>query len=148
MNKKPKIKNIPSPQKRPNFSPKASPDSVLKRTPVWRFSLMDRQGPWGWANIPSADVFIYVLCQKLKNFETMTWDEIDRNKQNHIMPVFRVSNQAQKRLKEIKLNDRDELYSLRLSGKERIWGIRALDSFYILWWDPEHTVYPVSKKHT
>lgn len=77
----------------------------------------------------------------------MTWAEIEGDK-NHFMPVGKVSKDAKQRLREIGLDDRDTLFSFRLSGKQRLWGYREEAVLYILWWDPEHTVYPVAKKHT
>jgi hypothetical protein len=52
------------------------------------------------------------------------------------------------RLTEIRHDDLEELWSLRVSGKERIWAIRERSVFRVLWWDPEHHVYVVEKKHT
>jgi hypothetical protein len=81
----------------------------------------------------------------------MTWGEIEKkfgrsNTQNHEMPVKKICKTAQERLSEIKLDDIDCLYSIRVSAKERLWGIRKDRVLYIIWWDPEHTVYTVSKK--
>jgi len=85
--KNPKLKNCPTPQKSVRIAPKNFPDSFLKNKPVWRFAWMDINGPWGWLKIDSAKIFIHILHEKLKYFETMTWQEIDKNRQNHIIPV-------------------------------------------------------------
>lgn len=77
----------------------------------------------------------------------MKWSEI-KSHQSHTVTVSTISNEAQKRLRDIQQDDIDELFSLRLSGTERIWGIRDGRVFYVLWWDPEHTVCPAHKKHT
>ncbi|RKZ46349.1 MAG: hypothetical protein DRR00_24365, partial [Candidatus Parabeggiatoa sp. nov. 3] len=53
-----------------------------------------------------------------------------------------------KRLAEIHQDDIDELFSLRLSGKERLWGILDNHILKILWWDANHDVWPSKKKHT
>lgn len=148
MTKNPKFKTHPFPQKSPHFSQNNSPDSLLTKKPVWRFSQMDITGPWGWSNIDTTKTFLYILHEKLKCFETMTWEEIDRKGQNHVMPVSEVCSEAIKRLEEINLNDLDEIYSFRFTNRERLWGIRKFNAFYLLWWDPHHTVYPVYKKHT
>jgi hypothetical protein len=63
------------------------------------------------------------------------------------MPLNEIEKEASDRLRERELDDL-ELYSFRISAKERIWGIREREAFYIIWWDPGHTVYPVQKKHT
>jgi len=62
--------------------------------------------------------------------------------------VASIIKDAQKRLEELKLDDVDQLYSLRLNGRERLWGIRSNDKFSILWWDPEHQICPAPLKHT
>lgn len=107
---------------------------------------MDLEGPWGWLNIQSKDILVSIM-EKLGNFESMTWGEIDRNRHNHPMPFDEIPKEARERLKERELDDQ-ELYSFHLSAKKRIWGKREREAFYIIWWDPEHTVYPVQKKHT
>lgn len=88
------------------------------------------------------------IMEKLKHFESMTWGEIDRNKKSHPMSLDKIAKGAQDRLRERELDDLEMLYSLRLSGKERIWGKRENEAFYIIWWDPDHSIYPVQKKHT
>lgn len=41
----------------------------------------------------------------------------------------------------MKLDDVEEVVSLRLTGAQRLWGYRILAVFHVLWWDPEHKVY-------
>jgi len=36
----------------------------------------------------------------------------------------------------------DALVSLRLSGKERVWGILQENALLLLWWDPGHEICP------
>ncbi len=113
--------------------------------------LIDFEGYWGWNNVNKIDMF-KVIHDKLKSFESMTWSEIERkltnkgSQQNHFMPVSKICREAKNRLKEINLDDRDTLYSLRFSGTERLWGIREGEVLYIIWWDHNHSVYPVPKR--
>ncbi len=53
-----------------------------------------------------------------------------------------------KRLEEIEQDEIALFYSLRLSGKKRMWGIKDNNIFWILWWDPFHEICPSFKKHT
>ena len=55
---------------------------------------------------------------------------------NHEVEVGRLCTDARKRLVALHLDDIDKLVSLRLSGKERVWGIRDADVLQLLWWDP------------
>lgn len=126
--------------------PSSEPDDYGKRKPVWKFSIMDFDGPFGCGQITAAK--IKEIHRKLCAFETMAWNEIERNGQSHFMPPSIISKTAQSRLAEINQDDADNLFSLRLTGTERIWGIRDRHVYKILWWDPDHKVYPVSKKNT
>ena len=86
--------------------------------------------------------------EKLANFETMTWTQI-KSSGSHTVGAEGIIKAARTRLTERKLEEwADHLTSLRLSGKERIWGFLRSDVFHVLWWDPKHEVYPSKKKHT
>lgn len=147
MKKKPKVKIIPEITKTPRVAPQNSPESILYRKPSWRFGMLDLNGPWGWLNIQSKEMIVSIM-EKLKHFERMTWGEIDRSGKSHPMPLDKIAKKAQDRLRERELDDLEMLYSLRLSGRERIWGKRENEAFYIIWWDPAHSIYPVQKKYT
>lgn len=80
----------------------------------------------------------------------MTWDDIfvKARKHHHSVEVGKLSKKARDRLIEIRKDDLDELYSLRLGGTERIWGILDRGVFILLWWDPNHQVYAYTLKNT
>jgi hypothetical protein len=118
----------------------------LDKCPAWHLDLIDLKGPWGWENV-GKEFFFTEIIPKIKNFEKMFWKEI-LNKQNHEVQVAQICKEAQKRLKHIDCDDIENLVSLRLSGTQRIWGFREDNIFKILWWDPDHQVYPSKKKHT
>lgn len=99
--------------------------------------------------------FLTKLFPKLKEFEKLTWDEIEQQqygkegkKKNHPIAKISLTKEAQKRLKELKQDDVDEVYSLRLEGDMRIFGIREDNCLKILWVDTEHEVCESHKKHT
>jgi hypothetical protein len=134
----------------PDEGKKPRADSSLKSSanenPVWHIGLLDTSGPWGWNKVEKA-FFFSEIFPKIKNFETMVWSEI-LNRNNHEVLVSQISKKAQKRLEEIKLDDVDQLVSLRLMGEQRLWGIKVSNILKILWWDPNHEVYPSKLKHT
>ncbi|MBF0463264.1 MAG: hypothetical protein HQL87_18010 [Magnetococcales bacterium] len=117
------------------------------RKPSWRFGVMDTDGPFGW-NVPIEGVapLLYVL-PKLKEFETMTWQEI-AGRRHHNIPVDTLSTNAKRRLSDLNLDDIDEVFSLALMGLQRVVGIRDQNVFRVLWWDPEHQVCLSHKKRT
>jgi len=88
--------------------------------------------------------------EKLVGFESMTWNEIlhGRNTRNHEVDVADFEKAACDDLVAAEMDDVDSMVSLRLSGRERIWGILDRGVLSIVWWDPEHRVCPSRKKHT
>lgn len=144
--KKPKTKVEPSTDKQPKVA--SVPTSFHRMKPSWRISIIEMKGPYGW-NVLDAEMVLYVQT-KLSDFEKMTWAEIFTNakKSNHSVSVIDLCSEAQSRLGEIKQDDIDQLFCLRLSGKERVWGKLDEGVFTLLWWDPDHQVCPSNKKHT
>ncbi|HEX9737106.1 MAG TPA: hypothetical protein VGG06_34520 [Thermoanaerobaculia bacterium] len=80
----------------------------------------------------------------------MTWSEIlvVAKKHNHSVEIGKLSREARERLEDIGQSDIDQLVCLRLSGKERVWGILDGNCLSLIWWDPKHKVYPSAKRHT
>ena len=125
----------------------ASPTHNLEN-PSWRISKIDTVDPFGWQEIPREK--LDEVRQKLAQFESMTWNEIliDSRKQNHSVEVWKLCREARARLEIIGLGDVETLVSLRLSAKERVWGVRQGAALLILWWDPNHLVCPSILKNT
>lgn len=116
--------------------------------PAWRLKSIDFDGPWCPKSM-SPDDLLRVLT-RIGNLETMTWQEIlvGARKENHAIKISDLSKEAQARLATLKLDDVDDVISLRVTGRERIFGIRFGSVVRLLWWDPEHQVCPSTKKHT
>jgi hypothetical protein len=87
------------------------------------------------------------VVDRLKHFESMTWVEILRTG-SHRINASDLGKPARDRLVEIRQDDVDYLVSLRIDGPGRMWGILDERVLRILWWDPEHDVYPVEKRNT
>jgi len=143
--KRPRVAREPSPSKTPRL---IEPNNYLKEFPSWRFGAMDMKGEWGWGRVSGEK--LAEIREKLTDFEGMTWNEIlvSQRTRNHRVSIERICFQAQKRLTEIKLDDTSCIWSLRLSGKNRVWGILDGNVFLLLWWDPDHKVYPTEPKNT
>ena len=116
--------------------------------PSWQIHILQTRGPFGWDVLDKEK--LERIRQRLANLETMTWREIliKSKKQHHTIRVAALPGENQKRLREIGQHDVDRLISLRVSGRERIFGILDKAVLRLLWWDPEHQVYPSPKKHT
>lgn len=118
------------------------------RKPAWRLTNLEMEGPYGWGKV-DRDTLDYIRG-KLRNFESMSLIEIfiKARKQNHSAKVHLIALEAQKRLQELRLYDVDRIHCLRFSGKQRVGGFITENVVNLLWWDPEHQVFPSAKKHT
>jgi hypothetical protein len=141
LGKKPYAKATPKPQKQAF----AEVPKVEDRRPVWQLRLVDLEGPFS-CKLLDAETLVRVV-RRLGDFESMSWEEIGRAG-SHTIDVAALHPDARKRLADIRQDDVDEVYSLRITGKERIFGIRDRWILRILWWDPDHRVCPSTLKHT
>ena len=142
--KRVKIKNTPNTTKKPRKDPAIT--DTLTVNPVWQTAVIDLDGRWSWKDIESV-LFFNDILPKIQFYESMTWHEI-LGRNSHEIKVEQISPEAKKRLVDLNLDDFETLVSLRLKGKQRVWGIKISNVFKILWWDPNHEVYPSMLKNT
>lgn len=137
----PKIFLIPKESK----TPKAGVFPSDKSYPDFRAEQMDQEGQWGWNQFDPSQ--LQEVFQKIFESQKLTWQDL-RNNGSHPVDRTDLCPEAQKRLILLQKEDLDQLFSLRLTGRKRIWGIKEGNIFWILWWDPYHQVCPSLKKHT
>jgi hypothetical protein len=130
----------PSVSKKPVAVESFDPCQTVK----WCFRLFDRGKHWHRDQY-TEETFREV-AHLLKDYSDRTWGQIeqDRNR-DHAIEVSKLCKEAQRRLEELNLDDCGPLWRFRFSALKRIWGIRAGRFFQVLWWDPQHQVYPVEK---
>ena len=151
--KNPKAKTPPPISKQTRTSD-LDPSQHDYETIVWTFSILDQEGSWGWRTAASS-VWWGEILPKLQNFESMIWGDLakasgGRRKGNnhHFVKVEKLTKQARDRLVELKQEDVSELFSLRLTSRTRIYGVRDRRALKLLWYDIYHgnntrAVYPV-----
>lgn len=120
-------------------------EAVNDRKLVWRFGQMDTDGEWSPVRI-SADE-LSNLFDKMSSFETMTIGEIFAPGSEHGKKYQVASMPAapQRRLTRLQREDETEVARLRCSGAQRLYGFLREHVFHVLWWDPEHAVWPSSR---
>ncbi len=107
------------------------------------FYYLDDKYSWSPFKLDNKNIIKDIL-EKLKNFEKMKWKDIS-GKNHHYLDYLSLSKKAKKELERI---DVQEVFSFRLSGRNRLIGIRENECFYIIWWDSDHSFCPSNKKHT
>jgi hypothetical protein len=103
------------------------------------------QGRWTWKPLPAGT--LQQIIDKLPDFERLR-SKTDINKMLHPIPLARLCKDARDRLKELQQDDTEHLQSWRITQLERLWCVERDGVMCVLWWDPNHEVCPVSKKHT
>lgn len=148
----PKSKKIPKvkyePQKR-DKKPVVSSQFVSDDSGpiVWSFLLIDCCGPWGFDSI-CRNEFHSLITSSFKDKEGISWAKLKSDTGSHNVLISKLIKEAKERLMELRIDDRDELFSMRFTGKKRVWGIRDGNVFKVLWWDPKHEICPSEKRNT
>jgi len=133
--------------------PKEDPktNSFYGLIPSFSFCKYDSGAPWATSSDgkPSVDS----LFHNLRGVEGMTWGGIiqasggrTHGTNSHYMPIHKLTKEAQSRAERMGLIGQ-ELFSLRTQNTVRIWGViePKTGCFFVIWYDPEHKVYPVGK---
>ena len=104
-----------------------------------------------WQKCESIKFFVEHVISKLQQFETMKWQEIldssggkteGRGNNNHFIKATELPKEEQKKFIKLDyMNKFDEVFSLRLSGRERLIGVVDLNIFKILWFDANHELF-------
>lgn len=84
---------------------------------------------------------------------SLAWTDIskqmhDRGKSKHhyLDDVEKLSGDAKDRLKVLDIEDMvGNLFCFAFTNMLRVVGLRLEDNFYVLWYDPNHEVYPVKR---
>lgn len=140
--------NIPSGQR---IEKGADPNFYRTQTPLWDFGSRDRDHPrWGWSRL-DANQFFDLVYAKLSSFQTMTWAEIltasggrSSGTNSHEVPVANLTREARSRLDTLGILT-DTLFSLRLQGTHRVYGVREARTLRVIWFDEDHEIYPTGR---
>jgi hypothetical protein len=137
----PRLKSLPAPRRLPDAD--TSSDRLC-----WRFRHADQDGRWCFHD--AADDLRSVLTQ-LASFESMKVGEVFPGggypgKEYDVESI--PSAEALERLYAIGLADMTKISVIRLGGQPRLYGFRQGNVFHVVWWDPEHEIWPSKLKHT
>ena len=124
--------------------PEGQPLDFRSQHFVYRLKNIDHKGPWGWKRLKPNDKWLEVV-KKLDDYQTQKWGGVllasggkSSGTNNHAISTADLTAYAQKRLVDIERDDVTDIYSIRLSGKERVYGSRDQNFFDLLWFDDDH----------
>ena len=98
---------------------------------------------WGWGRVGMKRFFNKCL-KYLQHYENMTWAKIKETDNCHPVPLVDIVSKAQKRIIS-KYGDMDALWQVKAEGICRLFGRKDGQTFYLIWHDERHTVYPGGK---
>ncbi len=112
----------------------------------WNFSMMDTKPSCPWR---CTFKLLSKYRDRLLSFEGKSFQEIENEKDSsHSWPDTSNLNTKFQELLAKKKIDAEALWQLELGGKERLFGVRKLNIFKVIWLDQNHSVYRVKKRHT
>lgn len=135
------IKANPAGSKSPKIAKIPREDGAI----VFSFLRFDGQCKWcETKDLTTHDV--WEIGEKLKSFEQTQWKHLAADEErHHRVPFYKLCKEAQEVAEKLNIDDYEEIWSLRLTGKQRLWGVRDEQYFVVIWWDPDHLVYPTKK---
>lgn len=130
--------------------PKDGAISSFNVRPTWSFSRADcAYTKWG---LHHTNKLFEEVITKLKDLEGMNWNEImqasggrSHGTNSHFEDVSALIPEAQKRWQKLGLEEYDQVFSLRLTGTHRLYGILSDGVLSIIWYDQNHEIYRVAK---
>ena len=127
-------------------------NDAIRNNPTWSFDAVDvNLDKWNFFKNANESILL-----QLKSFEGMTWFDIEKTSggrvkgtNNHFVKISELSKEARQEIRNLKYIDDKicSLFSLRLSGKTRMYGIREETTglFKIIWLDFNHEIYCIKK---
>jgi hypothetical protein len=142
-NKQVKVKETPQGRKEAKSAPE---EPVMQRKAAWRLNRVQMIDPYGWHRLSLQEV--QYVHSKLSEKEKQTWAEIfiDGKHWNHPVPVSELKCPDARKWMRRNMPDQDQLWTLRLSGAERIWGVFGEGVYLVIFWDPEHLIWDMPRK--
>lgn len=133
---------------------RADPGSIFQMQMRWTIDSADRKGEWSWgvAREWGQEFWAAELEPKLQEFAKLTWAEIEshtfgnegkRHRSHRAMDTEKICAEAQDRLLALERAYPDVLFRFRLGNLPRLWGVRVVNEFQVIWHDPTHQIYPI-----
>jgi hypothetical protein len=122
------------------------PESAETQTIAWHFHQLDwHHDRWGFGKLKPPHWTR--LLRSLVSLEGLTWAKLKEQcggrgggggTNHHSLALDELCKDARDRLLELKLDECDVIFSLRLTNTLRIYGIREGRVLSLVWYDPNH----------
>jgi hypothetical protein len=134
----------------------ASPDNHKDYYFAWCDTHADIEGSWSWNESRQwTDVeYAEIIKPQMVSHNNNSWNELElktyngkggfRKRSNKYQSLASLCNEAQIRWFDLEiLSQFEELFRFRLGTDRRVWGIRILHHFYLVWYERDHRICPL-----
>jgi hypothetical protein len=124
-------------------------EDVKDRHIRFRFDMVDHEAEWSLLDIDRSSHM--ELLKFIKDVETMTVGECEKPGDDRYKTYKDLSGCPNSKVLERLVEEfegLDYVSRFRLTGKKRLYGLLTGHEFHVLWWDPEHLVWPSQLKNT
>jgi len=136
--------------------PQLPDGSSLASLPMtWCIRRADIVGAWSWKEERawSNEEFDSEIATPMEQLRESGWLEILGQTakgltRHHSQELASLIKEVQSRWVEIGLEQFDSAFRFRLSGARRLWGVLVDGHFFSIWFDRNHTFYPVALRKT
>ncbi|MDR3186803.1 MAG: hypothetical protein LBU04_08460 [Christensenellaceae bacterium] len=119
-------------------------------TPLWSFDRADNDGKFSFA---PKTVDCNLVIATLLSYSKMKWSTIKRathdngKSKHHYLAYKGISPDGKERIKKLHFvqDDIDAIFSLAFDNLTRLIGVKEDRVFHIIWYDKDHSFYPVKK---
>lgn len=110
----------------------------------FRFADTEHQGSWSWPSQDESHEIMAFLCSIGSTpLNAIKQHTSNGHKKHHYQEFGSVCKEARDRLAMLRHDERfEDLFRFRVGAKKRLWGFLLGSTFYVLWWDRKHRVYP------
>lgn len=133
------------------------PDNYKDTMFSWSENNADRDDAWSWGENRdwSQEEFDDDIKSHLDSLNNLAWHEVEtltyngagkyRKRLNKYQNVESLCDEALGRwIDELEMADFEETFRLRSGSDRRIWGVRISHHFYLIWYERNHKICPVS----
>jgi hypothetical protein len=120
--------------------------------PIFSFRYLDRTttGAFGWhlhTDASFRQVMTFMVDVSASSWSELRGQRVDGRPRNHSQEIATLCPEAQQLLARGPYDGLGgDLFRFRLMNAARLWGYKFDEVFYVLWWDPEHRVYPLEPR--
>lgn len=111
----------------------------------FRFNRVDLEGPWCLSKITREDHVALIKFMAATEAKTVAEVFDGHVGKDEDVAAGSPNADAMARARQIYPEESERMASLHVSGKHRVWGLRHDPEFAVIWWDPEHEIWPTKR---